>query len=996
LDHEHVSKTNTMRKLLNKTSLQGLLIVLLSLSVFSGYGQYWQQLYHPQELGPFPTQNYYPDFGRQAIQTKDGGYAVFGDEGVAAVYTPYNYLMKLDIYGNVQWYRNYPEANDQTGAGMVESLEGGYTMLSTEGLGFTLRHVDQFGDQQYEKFHMGPGGSGWLIPHELIQQSDSTYYAIGEHRQTITGYDGIIVHYNANGDSVWSARTNLYDLATSTSGYLNTVQAISGGGVIAAGSYYDGSQSDCFITRVDTQGDTVWTKTIDNFNGSVDEVREITNTADGNFLLLVKADVSNRIIKMDFNGNVIWNNSISITGMLDIATIDDVGSDFYVSGQMAGFGFIGIARTDSLGNEEWVKEYTQNVGPDYMASAISPYAYGRGMVTSYGGYVVVHSQINLEIASSTAADKPSVVNCDSLGNVSTISLQGHVFSDDIVSNCIYDQASGEQALHGYYLEVIESFGNNDTFYVVSQFDGSYWIPLNDTGNYVVNAYPNNPYSSSALCYTGTFNAPMYNDTIVHDVAAIDTIGCAYVNVDISSPFMRRCFDNIAFVNYCNNGTAAASNMTIDVELDPYMTFNSTTGNLIASNPPVYTFDVGTLAEGQCGNFQLEYYINCDSTFLGQTHCLEATASADSLCIPASPIWDQSSLALDATCINDTVRFKIENIGTGDMAVPRAYYVTEENIMLINSNFQLDSGDSLIILQPADGFTYRLIATQAPGHPWNDDPVAISIEACGDTNNITPGIFTTVPEYDNFPYASMDCQPSVGSYDPNDKRAIPEGVGPQHLIEDVDELDYHIRFQNTGSDTAFTVVIRDTLSNYLDITTVVPGASSHPYTYQLLNGRVLQFTFDNILLPDSAADQLGSNGFVKLHVEQIANNPVGTVIENSAAIFFDFNAPVITNTTFNTIGEDFIVLKVEELATEAIQINAYPNPFTEQTTIEVNGKRYDNLTFQVFDITGQLVFTKEVTGQNQIVFSRNGLQQGMYLFAITSENQRIGAGKLIIK
>lgn len=58
----------------------------------------------------------------------------------------------------------------------------------------------------------------------------------------------------------------------------------------------------------------------------------------------------------------------------------------------------------------------------------------------------------------------------------------------------------------------------------------------------------------------------------------------------------------------------------------------------------------------------------------------------------------------------------------------------------------------------------------------------------------------------------------------------------------------IRFQNTGNDTAFLVVIRDQLPPELDPAGVRPGAASHPYRFEMVGKDQLSFTFSNILLP----------------------------------------------------------------------------------------------------------------------------------------------------
>lgn len=141
---------------------------------------------------------------------------------------------------------------------------------------------------------------------------------------------------------------------------------------------------------------------------------------------------------------------------------------------------------------------------------------------------------------------------------------------------------------------------------------------------------------------------------------------------------------------------------------------------------------------------------------------------------------------------------------------------------------------------------------------------------------------------------------TNSADPNLKQVYPLGLGADGRIKSTDTLVYQIHFQNVGNDTAFDIVIRDTLDVELDMSTLIPGTSSHPHTFQFGGGRELIWQFNNINLPDSTTDEPRSHGFVsyQLLIESGAAN--GTPIENRAQIYFDFNAPLATNTVLNTI------------------------------------------------------------------------------------------------
>lgn len=123
----------------------------------------------------------------------------------------------------------------------------------------------------------------------------------------------------------------------------------------------------------------------------------------------------------------------------------------------------------------------------------------------------------------------------------------------------------------------------------------------------------------------------------------------------------------------------------------------------------------------------------------------------------------------------------------------------------------------------------------------------------------------------------------GSFDPNDKQVFPAGTGTNGFVgtNTKQTLRYHIRFQNTGTDTAFNIVVIDTLSSNVDISSFEEIGASHPYTYELLSGNVLKFTFNNVLLPDSNTNKALSNGYVSFNINPKNGLAVGSKIKNNA-------------------------------------------------------------------------------------------------------------------
>ncbi|MBK7085822.1 MAG: DUF11 domain-containing protein, partial [Flavobacteriales bacterium] len=129
-----------------------------------------------------------------------------------------------------------------------------------------------------------------------------------------------------------------------------------------------------------------------------------------------------------------------------------------------------------------------------------------------------------------------------------------------------------------------------------------------------------------------------------------------------------------------------------------------------------------------------------------------------------------------------------------------------------------------------------------------------------------------------------------SYDPNDKQVAPVGMGIEGWIPTETEwLDYTIRFQNTGNDTATLVVIEDQLPATVQWGTLAIQGASHTLTSISINpfGKAT-FAFDDIHLPDSGANELASHGFVRFRIRPQAGLTDGTIISNNAGILFDAN------------------------------------------------------------------------------------------------------------
>ncbi|MEK7254395.1 MAG: AbrB/MazE/SpoVT family DNA-binding domain-containing protein, partial [Bacteroidota bacterium] len=509
-------------------------------------------------------------------------------------------------------------------------------------------------------------------------------------------------------------------------------------------------------------------------------------------------------------------------------------------------------------------------------------------------------------------------------------IEGNIFHD-ADENCLKD--SLETGQKNYPVEV--TGGQEIITYALTDTLGNFRVRV-DTGTYVVRAQlPSNYWE---FCEDSLLvELPELFDTIQLEMPVQAVVDCPLLSVDLATPFLRRCFPSTYYVHFCNSGTLATDSASLQLILDPFLTYVSSSIPLAAQSGDTLLFNLGAIPVGECGNFTVTVEVSCDAE-LGQTHCTEAHIFPDSLCIPTAG-WSGAEIEVSALCANDTLHFSIANTGTAPTSEPLEFIVIEDDVILMSGDFGiLQPGASESYSLAAGGATYRLEAEQEPNFPGGWSAPSVTVEGCGGAGgSVSFGFVNQFPQDDGSPFVDIHCRQNVGSYDPNDKQAFPQGYHAQHFIEANTELEYLIRFQNTGTDTAFQVVVLDTLSPFLDPATVRPGASSHAYQFELLGSGILKFTFNDILLPDSNVNEPASHGFVQFRLAQRPDVPPGSVIENSAAIYFDFNPPVLTNTTWHTVGQDFVLVETAEPAGGgAVRVAVFPNPFRSAATLELQG------------------------------------------------------------
>ena len=217
------------------------------------------------------------------------------------------------------------------------------------------------------------------------------------------------------------------------------------------------------------------------------------------------------------------------------------------------------------------------------------------------------------------------------------------------------------------------------------------------------------------------------------------------------------------------------------------------------------------------------------------------------------------------------------------------------------------------------------------------------------------------------------QTVVNSYDPNDKTCLQGTMVGTEKIGDY--VHYVIRFENTGTFSAQSIIIKDLIDTAkFDINTLVPLSGSALFTTEITEGNKVSFKFTNINLPFTP----GTNtGYVVFKIKTKTTLTAGDTFGGNASIYFDYNFPVITDTYTTTIqalnNPDF---------TFGSYFTLYPNPVND--ILNINKKDSIEISsIHVYNVLGQLLVVIPNAGNTSKIDVSN-LPSGNYFLKIKSD------------
>ncbi len=937
---------------------------------------------------------YFDNQSRSITQLNDLGYIVGGwTYGTDTVFgEPGDYVIRLDKHGNTLWeYTNNQSLYTQT-HDIIPTSDQGFIATSSYGGAPRIFKLNSSGTLEWEKLPFSSLGP--LSGKAIVESEDGGYVFTGKVNMGGGNIDIYVYKIDQNGDSVWFQTYGTSGVETG----LDLIRVSDG--YVIGGEYTSLGTPKANLLKIDFDGNELWQH---QYGSQITGASALAELSDGSIVAcgsFIDSTFNLWMLKTDAMG-------IELSSKTFLENVTNQGMNLAVTQNDAVYALVKkfsfttgidaeVVKMDDSFNMLWSKSYggiSSDVGYGICATMGEGFA-ATGKTSSFG--------FNNEQSYILAADQD--------GNTFTNSISGNVYHDLNV-DCIKDAA--EEGLYTtgsarWMVKVTPGPLGTDAYYATTDENGNYEIEC-EINTYTIAALPvTSQWNSTCANQTVTFSNPLERSTD-NDFGFTIVENCEHLVVDIASTRVRQCRTAVYYVNYCNNGTSDASNTSIEVELPSEFTFSSSSLTESSSNGSTYIFDIGTLNSGDCGSFTISGDVSC-SVVNGQALCASAEISPNVGCAVPNLSWDRSSMSVNGSCVNDTaICFTITNSGSGNMTFSGPWRLYANNELVQTGAFQLNAGATKDLCFEATGATLRLEVDQPANHPGNSQPRA-SVELCG-TGDKDLGYILQVPQDDLDDHVEISCTEVTSSFDPNDKRAVPAGITDQNYISQSVELEYTIRFQNTGNDTAFNIFIIDTLDqDVCDISSLRMLSASHGFVLEISNAGIAQWTFTDIYLPDSNINEPMSHGFVKFKLNQSPTNMKGTQIENNAFIYFDFNEAVETNRTLNTVHDTILegdpVLQLGVAASvnngiDEMSVIVSPNPFNTSTTFHINGGQnlakmaLGDWKILIYDNQGTLVHSDKMVSKSYLFTPNSDLSSGIYHYQIIQKNTRVVTGKVII-
>jgi hypothetical protein len=833
-------------------------------------------------------------------------------------------------------------------------------------------------------------GSNGISGKAIARTTDGGFVVSGESRASSPNFlsNTWIGKYNSTGALAWQ---KVY--GGSTYGTLNAdvIQTSDGGYLIVSSVYGNGGNvtgfkggSDIWVLKLNNQGDFLWQRCLGG--SDYEGVANAVETSDGGYIIagstnskdgdvVGKSDSLNRdvwIVKLNNTGSsIIWqkvfkgskeeeakkiikakDGSFVLTGYTNSNDNDFPGN----GNGSSGLSDIFLIKMTNSGSVVWSKTY-HNYNNDIGSSVVETPDSGFLIAGSTGDSINVGNAFLLKVGGNSSMAWQKRIN--------TFTYIDSVYF--VVNDILIDTVTS-----GYFLSGFASSRNylESAGAVKMDTNGNLvWKKIYSNTNFQSEFYGLIPDSDLSVIYVGRDYGAERNG-LLFKIGSVNRInGVLYLDANsnnINDPGEQN-FNNALVKSQKGSSVISGQPQNGAFKFDIDTGAYTTTVQLFS---PYYNIVPGSR------NTNFSTYFNVDSFGFA----IQPIPNKQDLLvhlIPASPARPgfKSQYVLNyknvgtTTIANGTVKFVKDPRTSFSLSLPVPSSVVNDTAFYNYTNLKpLDSvsiGIELQIAPPPNvniNDTLKLMATILP--------VSGDLTPADDTSHLRQRV--------------------IGSYDPNDKQESFAGKIPLKSVQDGSYINYVIRFQNTGNDTAFFVRLLDTLDNKLDWNSFQMIGSSHAYNLTIKDGNKLNWFFDNIKLPDSTTNLAKSIGYVAFRIKPKNTLVANDLIQNKASIYFDYNLPIVTNTA-NTIVSVETILAVREVQNNEMKLVLGPNPSSGYSVLQITGKLKGKFELRVIDMNGKIILEQTLTRNTaaellQVPLQLQKLSPGMYIIQLQQKGK----------
>lgn len=384
----------------------------------------------------------------KAIDTlgSDGAFCISETFDRGYVYSGFNHLnsndaiiVKLDSVGNIEWAKTYSGPGIEYATYIEQTPDSGYMVNAVYNSGLTglnwLLRLNSNGDTLWTRiFTVGIGATQTSNGNSMASINNTIYGLTGYNLPNqLTHLSAFFIAATGNGLQLASRIYNLSNLYSTDSHSID--KTFDDGFIIAGGVGTSNSTSDAFFIRINTFGDTLWTKT---YNLSqADAAFDVKQTTDSGFIatgIAYLGFVNNIwLVKTDMAGDILWTKTFNTPYTQVAYSIEQTNDGGYIiSGEAlnsANERNLYLIKTNAVGDTLWTRTFNASINCSGLFVR----------QTKDGGFII-----------SGISQEPPVgsyiIKTDSMGNVASTTGVAEV-NNPFVFSVYPNPSSGVFTLH---------------------------------------------------------------------------------------------------------------------------------------------------------------------------------------------------------------------------------------------------------------------------------------------------------------------------------------------------------------------------------------------------------------------------------------------------------------------------------------------------------------------------------------------------------------------